>query len=208
LNGKDTKDTKDIDLGDINLNDLLGHPQDMSPSTYQYYNGIINRRIIFNDEVTDDIMESVVIPLMTMDTDGTGKPIEILINSCGGSVYAGMTLCHVIDTLKTKTTIRILAMAASMGSLIAMAGHNNSNVKVVCNPYSVFLIHAGSYYFEGSATQVKDSFEFQEKYEDIMTNYILSHSNITKEEYEKKTRYEWWLTAAEAKQHGIVDEVL
>lgn len=190
------------------LQELINSSAAADPAVYQYYRMLGNRCIIVNEEIGEGLIEKVILPLMEMDNDGTGEPIELILNTVGGVIYDGMMLCRVIENLKTPTTIRILSMAASMGALIAMAGHNNPNVKTVCYKYSVFLIHAGSYYFEGSAMQVKDSFRFQEHYETIISDYVLSHSTITEDEYKNKTRYEWWMTASDAFDYGIVDEVL
>ena len=60
----------------------------MDPSTYQYFKGLQDRRIVFNDEVDDRIVESVMLPLLEMDNDGSGKPITIVLNTCGGCTPA------------------------------------------------------------------------------------------------------------------------
>mgnify|MGYP004505117181 CR=1 FL=1 len=104
---------------------------------YQYYKNLENRRIIINEQIGDGLMESAVIPFMDMDNDGTGKPIEILISTIGGEIYNGFSLVDQIEKAKSPVTIHIMSMAASMGFLIAMAGHNNPNVKTVCNSFSV-----------------------------------------------------------------------
>jgi ATP-dependent Clp protease protease subunit len=192
----------------IDLTQLLNNPAELSPATYQYYKNLQERTLIINDEINIDIIESAVLPLLEWDNDGSNKPIKIYFNSNGGDVYYGMTLCNVIERLRCSTEIIVLSLAASMGALIAMASHNNNNVKTKCYPFSVFLIHSGSYYFEGSANQVRDSFKFQESYEEKLKNYILTHSTISEEIYEKQTRYEWYMTAENAKEYGIVDEIL
>ena len=87
----------------------------MDPSTYQYFKGLQDRRIVFNDEVDDRIVESVMLPLLEMDNDGSGKPITIVLNTCGGSLFDGMPLCDIIDNLKTPTTILVTGHAYSMG---------------------------------------------------------------------------------------------
>ena len=66
----------------------------MDPATYQYFKGLQDRRIVFNDEVDDRIVESVMLPLLEMDNDGSGKPITIVLNTCGGSLFDGMPLCE------------------------------------------------------------------------------------------------------------------
>lgn len=192
----------------IDLAELLASPQDMSPVTYQYYKNLAKRTIIFNDQVSADVVESVIVPLLEWDNDGTGKEINILISSVGGSVFDGLVLCDVIDRLKTKTKITVLGYTYSMAGLILMAGFNNPNVTKVCYPFSSALIHSGSSYIEGATNIVKDTFRFQEKFDEKIKEYIISHSKISKEEYEKNERYEWYMTSSEMLSFGLVDKVL
>lgn len=195
-------------MANVDIKDFLQEQIDLSPVTYQYYKNLQNRTLIINGEITCDIIESAVLPLIEWDNDGSEKPINIILNTNGGDVYSGMTLCSVIERLKCNTTITVLSMAASMGALIAMSGKNNPNVTTYCYPFSVFLIHSGSCYFEGSSNQVKDTMKFQEEYEIKLTEYILTHTTIPIDVYEKQTRYEWYMTASTAKEYGIVDEIL
>ena len=145
----------------------------------------------YDEEIKDGIVESAVLPLMDMDNDGSGKPIEIYLSTIGGDIYSGFSLVDASEKVKTPTTIHILSMAASMGLLIAMAGHNNPNVKTVCHPFSVGLLHSGSQYMEGTAHAVKDTFDFSQHYEDKIKQYILTHSNITDDLYNKIERKEY-----------------
>ena len=101
-----------------------------------------------------------------------------------------------------------MSMAASMGLLISMAGKNNPNVKTVCHPFSVGLLHSGSQYMEGSAHAVKDTFDFSQQYEQKIKNYILTHTSIDEELYNKIERKEFWMDADEMKKMGIVDEII
>lgn len=179
-----------------------------SPIIYQYYKNLLKRKIIINDEITSDLLENAVLPFMEMDGDGTGEPIEIILSTFGGSVYAGFALVDVIEKTKTPTTIHIISTAISMGILIAMAGKNNPNVKCVCHPFSVGLIHSGSTYMEGTTHAVKDTFNFSQHYEDKIKNYVISHTNIDEELYEKIERKEYWVDADEMLKLGIVDEII
>ena len=193
---------------EISLDDILKSSTNLDPKTYQYYKSLKNNKIIINDVIDDDIVENAIIPLLDMDNDENVKHIDIILNTSGGEVYSGMTLCSVIDNLKTDTTITILSKAASMGGLIAMAGRNNPNVRTLCYPFTVFLLHAGSYFFDGNANAARDSLKFQESYEDKIEDYVVSHSTISKELYEDKARIEWFFGAEMAKSLGIVDEIL
>lgn len=178
------------------------------PAMYQYYNQLQKRRIVINEELGDDLLELAVIPYIDMDNDGSGEPIEIMISTVGGEIYSGFNLIDQIEKAKTPTVIHIMSMAASMGTMIAMAGKNNSNVKTVCHPFSVGLIHGGSQYMEGSAHAVKDLFDFSQRYEDKIKQFILTHTNMDEDYYEKIERKELWLDADEMVKLGIVDEII
>ena len=178
------------------------------PVMYQYYKQLRNRIIIINEEIGDTLLETAVIPFMEMDNDGTGEPIEIIISTVGGEIYNGFNFIDMIEKAKTPTTIHIMSMAASMGLLISMAGKNNPNVKTVCHPFSVGLLHSGSQYMEGSAHAVKDTFDFSQQYEQKIKNYILTHTSIDEELYNKIERKEFWMDADEMKKMGIVDEII
>lgn len=190
----------------INLEKIISDATD--PCTYQYFKGLNERRIVFNEDVDDAIVESTMLPLIEMDNDGTGKPITIIINTCGGALFSGMPLCDIIDNLKTPTTILVLGHAYSMGSYFLMAGYNNPNVTKKCYKHSTALLHGGSSYMEGTSATVKDTFKFTERFEDRLRDYTLSHSKITPEEYERMERYEWYMDSDDMLKYGLVDEVI
>lgn len=193
---------------EIPLSDLVGDSSLPDPVTYQYYKNLKNRKIIINEEIGDNLLETATLPFIEMDNDGTGKPIEIVISTVGGEIYSGFNLVDQIEKAKSPVTIHIMSMAASMGFLIAMAGKNNPNVKTVCHPFSVGLLHSGSQYMEGSAHAVKDTFDFSQHYEEKIKNYILTHTKIDENLYEKIERKEYWMDADEMKRLGIVDEII
>lgn len=196
---------------DITLEELLAmlKPTGMpDPILYQYYRNLLNRKIVINEQIGDGLLETAILPFIEMDNDGTGKPIEIIISTVGGEVYNGFNLVDQIEKAKSPVTIHIMSMAASMGFLIAMAGKNNPNVKTVCHPFSVGLLHSGSQYMSGSAHAVKDTFDFSQHYEEKIKDYILSHTKIDEKLYDKVERKEYWMDASEMLRLGIVDEIL
>lgn len=187
----------------LNTNSCLPNTYD-----YQYYKGLTNRTILINDIIDDRLVENVMIPLLEMDNDGTGEPINIILNTRGGNIFTGMPLCDIIDNLKCPTTITVLTYAYSMGSIILLAGFNNPNVIKRCYKHSTALLHAGSTYLEGNSSSVKDTFNFNQKYEEKIKEYTLTHSNITEEEYNTMERYEWYMTSEDMLEKGLVDEIL
>ncbi len=192
----------------IPLSDLVTDTTLPDPTIYQYYKQLKNRRIIINAEIGDDLLEYATLPFMEMDNDGSNEPIEIIISTVGGEIYSGFNFVDQIEKAKSPVTIHIMSMAGSMGFLIAMAGKNNPNVKTVCHPFSVGLLHSGSQYMEGSAHAVKDTFDFSQHYEEKIKDYILSHTKIDENLYEKIERKEYWMDADEMKRLGIVDEII
>jgi len=192
----------------ISLSDIIASPENLDPVTYRYYKCLENRTIILNDEISSNIIEMAVLPLLEMDNDGSGEEITIILNSCGGEVYSGFSLVSAIERSASPIKIIIMGMAASMAALIAMSSYNKDNVKTVCSPYSVALIHSGSQYLSGSTHAVKDTFKFSERYEERIKNYILTHSLIDEEMYDKIERQEFWMDSDDMLKYGIVQEVL
>lgn len=178
------------------------------PIIYQYYKNLEKRKIIINEQISDNLLETATLPFIEMDNDGTDNPIEIIISTVGGEIYSGFNFVDQIEKAKSPVIIHIMSLVASMGFLIAMAGKNNPNVKTICHPFSVGLLHSGSQFMSGSAHAVKDTFDFSQHYEEKIKDYILSHSNIDADLYEKVERKEYWMDADEMKRLGIVDEII
>lgn len=175
---------------------------------YQYYRNLQKRKIIINEQISDALLETATLPFIEMDNDGSGEPIEIIISTVGGEIYSGFNLVDQIEKAKSPVIIHIMSMAASMGFLIAMAGKNNPNVKTICHPFSVGLLHSGSQYMSGSAHAVKDTFDFSQHYEEKIKEYILTHTKIDEKLYDKIERKEYWMDADEMVRLGIVDEIV
>lgn len=194
-----------------NILDDLGKLIDdnaIDPVQYQYFKNLAKRKLVINDEITSDIIETAILPLLEWDNDGTNKPIEIILSTVGGSVYDGFALVSVIEKLKTPTTITVLSMAASMGIYLLMAGYNNNNITVQCYPFSIGLIHSGEQIISGTGTQVKDMFKFNERYEEKIKNFVLTHSKINEDLYGQIERQEFWMSAEDMLKYGIVNKIL
>ena len=180
--------------------------------TNQQYEHLLKQRIIlFNDVCDANIVEKVIIPLLEMDNDGTGEIIKIYLSTNGGSVYDTLPLCNIIERLKTKTEVYVLGYAYSMGSLLLMSGYNNPNVTRYCYPFSTALIHGGSSFIQGTSKQVKDYYKFNEKFEERIKKFILSHTNdnFTEKDYQAiDDGREAYMDCDEMLHIGLIDEIL
>lgn len=178
------------------------------PLLVQYYSGIKKRTFYVTDEISEQTTNLITIPLLEADNDGTLEPITIYINTPGGSVHDGFTLVSAIQQLQSPTQVIVLGYAYSMGALILMAGHNNPNVVRKCYSFSTALLHGGSQLVSGSNSAVKDFFHFYEKFEKRIENFVLTHSKVTPEEYDKVDRYELYFDSDQMLELGLVDEII
>lgn len=174
----------------------------------QFENLLKHRIILINDIISNLTIDKIVMPLLQMDNDGTGEKITIYLNSNGGSTFDGLVLCNIIERLKTPTEVIVLGYAYSMGSIILMSGKNNPNVTRKCYPFSTALIHGGSVYIGGTSSQVKDYFKFNEKFEKRIADFIVSHTNLSEDDYAAIERYEAYMDSDEMLEKGLVDEII
>lgn len=191
---------------ELDLNALLNKGNLPDPIMYQYYKNLSNNTIVINDEINDNLLEFATLPLIEMNNNPEVESINIVLNTVGGDIYNGFAFVSELEKVTKPTTLRIVGMAASMGGLIAMA--KNPNLKVVCDKFSVGLVHSGSQYLSGSSHAVRDTFKFSERYEEKIKDYILSHTKITEEMYREIERQEFWLDANDMLKYGIVDQII
>lgn len=198
------KKNNDLDF----LQDVISYSQ-MDPQSYQYFYNLLKKRtIVFNEEVDVDIVENLIMPLLDFEKDDCEEPITLILATPGGSTLAGLSVCNIIDNYKKKLNIIIPNYALSMGFYITIAGKNNPNVKKYAYPYSFFLLHAGETGASGESGSVKDLICFYDKIDEQIQDYVLSHTSITKEEYLTHIRKQWYLTAKEAKDLGVIDYII
>lgn len=175
---------------------------------YQYFDALKNRTILFNDECNESITERLGIPLVKFNEDSSNDPVHLIINSEGGSVFSSLYICNIIDNYKKPLYIHVLGYALSMGFNLAIAGYKNPNVHKVCYPFSVFMMHSGSLSLNGTSAQTKSFMKFNEKLEAKIKDYILTHTTIDEETYDKYSDDDFWLTAEDALNYGVVDAII
>ena len=131
------------------------------------------------------------------------KPIKLYIHSPGGYLTSSFSI---IDSIKlSKTPVHTIAIGDvySGGFFIFLAGH-----KKYAYPHASFLYHEGSTANGGDANKFRNFAKFYEVQLEKLKQIVLKNSNITEEEYEKHIKDDWWLTAEEAVEYGIADEIL
>ena len=170
---------------------------------YTFFEHLKNREIIINQQIDDTIVERAIMQIIKWNQEDSNIPIKIYLNTVGGDLFLGMVLCEVIQKSKIPVHVYILGMAASMGALIAIAGH-----KTYAYEYSNILLHDGSTVLQGTSNKVKDTVKFYEEKDEQIKNFILNNTKITEEKYDEMADREWWMTAKTAKELGIIDEII
>lgn len=178
--------------------------------TYQYFNQLLNNRtVVFNSEVDENIIEAVYLPLKDFEDDDSEKPATLILNSSGGSVSDGFFLAHYLTSYKKKLNIIVTGYACSMATVLLAAGGKNDNITRKAFSCSYLLLHDG--YVALSASEAKtagDIMRWNEKIDDSIRDFIIEHTNITKELYDENARKQWFLTAVEAKDLNLIDEIM
>lgn len=168
------------------------------------------RRIYINYEIDESVIDNAVYKILRynrMDKDiprEDRKPIIIYLNTPGGSVVCGYALIDAILTSITPIYTVNQAMCASMGFLIFISGNKRYAME-----HSEFLMHDGFTSGFDSTAKMKDRMEFETNQLEKMTKeYIISHTKIREDLYNKQYRKEWYFLPDEGKEIGAVDYIV
>lgn len=177
---------------------------------YQYFHQMLdNRTIIFNGEISEDIVETLYLPLRDFENDDSDEPITIILNSVGGSVSDGFFLANYLASYKKKINLIVAGYAASMAAVILSAGGKNDNITRYCYPSTYVLIHDG--YVALSASEAKtanDIMAFNNLVDENIRKFIITNTNITEELYDSKARKQWFISAEEALELNLIDKIM
>ena len=182
----------------------------LNPVRYQYFNQLFNKRtILFNQDIDEDIIETVYLPLKDFEEDDSDEPVTLILNSPGGSVADSFFLAHYLSQYKKKLKVIVTGYAASMATTLLAGGGKNDNVHRVCYPSTFALIHDGLVAVPPSeAKTAADIMLFNEKVDKDIRAFILDNTNITAEQYDSQARHQWYISAQEMKELNLIDEIL
>ncbi len=173
---------------------------------FDIYSRLLKDRIIFlGTPIDDQIANLVVAELLHLESEEPDKDISIYINSPGGSVYAGLTIYDAIQFVRPDIQTTCVGIAMSMGALLLAGGTKGKRMAL---PNAKILIHQLSGGFEGQATdieiQAREVINVKRRLEEI----IAEHSCQPLERVSKDMERDYFMTAEEAREYGIIDRVL
>ena len=163
-------------------------------------------RIIFLGTQIDDYTANVIqAQLLYLDSSDPGKDISIYINSPGGSVYAGLGIYDTMQYISSDVKTICTGMAASMAAVLLVAGEKGKRFAL---NHSRVMIHQPMGGAPGQASDIEITAREIQKLKKELYTIISNHSGVPFKKVEKDSDRDYWMTSAEAKQYGMIDEVL
>ena len=174
--------------------------------SYDIYSRLLKDRIIFIGSGIDDYVSNLVIAqLLFLQMEDAKKDIHIYINSPGGSVTAGLAIYDTMQFVTCDVNTYCMGMAASMGAFLLCSGTKGKRFAL---PNSDIMIHQVSGGAQGTASDVERSVEFMYKLNRRLARIIAENTGKSEEQVRKDADRDYYMTADEAKEYGIVDEVV
>jgi ATP-dependent Clp protease protease subunit len=170
------------------------------------YSRLNLERILFlGQEVTDSLANSIVAAMLYLDSEDPGKPIYLYINSPGGSVTAGMAIYDTMQYIKSEVVTICVGLAASMGSFLLASGTKGKRLAL---PNSRIMIHQPMGGTRGQATDIEIEAREILRIRALLNNILAERTGQPLEKIEKDSDRDYFLSAEEAKEYGLIDQVI
>ena len=174
--------------------------------SYDIYSRLLKDRIVFlGGTVTDDLANLVTAQLLFLESEDPEREINMYINSPGGSVTAGLAIYDTMQFVKPPVSTLCVGQAASMGSLLLAAGAKGRRYAL---PHSRILIHQVSGGFEGQASDIEIHAREALRLREILNEILAHHTGQNVKKIEKDTDRDNFMSAAQAVEYGLIDEVI
>ncbi len=178
----------------------------LNVATMDVFSRLMMDRIIFlGVPIYDDVANIIQAQLLFLESADAKRDIQIYINSPGGSVYAGLGIYDTMQYVNPDVATICTGMAASMGAILLCAGEKG---KRSCLKHSRVMIHQPLGGVQGQATDIEITAREILKLKDELYQILADHTGQTKEKVNKDGDRDYWMTSQEAKDYGMVDEVL
>lgn len=166
---------------------------------------MMDRIIFLSTDVNEYTATVVQGQLLYLDSVDPGKDISIYINSPGGSVIAGLGLYDTMQHIKSDVSTICIGMAASMAAVLLVAGEKGKRLAL---PHSRVMIHQPIGGVQGQASDIEITAREILKYKAELYKIISDHSGMPVERIERDADRDYWMTAEDAKEYGMIDDIL
>ncbi len=173
---------------------------------FDIYSRLLRERIIFLGQAIDaDVANLVVAQLLFLDAEDPEKEIYLYVNSPGGSVTAGMGIFDTINQIRPHVCTICVGLAASMGAFLLSAGAKGKRMSL---PHSRIMIHQPLGGAQGQATDIEIQAKEILYHKQRLNELLAQHTGQPLERIEQDTERDFFMSAAEAKDYGLVDQVI
>jgi ATP-dependent Clp protease protease subunit len=178
----------------------------MNIATMDVFSRLMMDRIIFLGLPIDDYVANIIqAQLLFLDSSDSSKDIQIYFNTPGGSVYAGLGVYDTMQYITCDTATICTGIAASMGAVLLTAGTKGKRSAL---QHSRIMIHQPMGGAEGQASDIEITAKEIQKLKKELYEIIANHSGNKYDKVWKDSDRDYWMTAKEAKEYGMIDEVL
>ena len=173
---------------------------------FDIYSRLLKDRIIFLQGVIDDDSANLVVAQMLfLQFEDDKADIHMYINSPGGSITAGMAIYDTMQFVRPDVATYCIGQASSMGAVLLTAGTKGKRYAL---PNSDIMIHQVSGGAQGSASDVERTVEYMFKLKKRLIGILAHHTGRTEEQIQIDSDRDYWISAQQAKEYGLVDEVV
>ncbi|HZU53998.1 MAG TPA: ATP-dependent Clp endopeptidase proteolytic subunit ClpP [Holophagaceae bacterium] len=173
---------------------------------YDIYSRLLKDNIIFlGTEIDDSVANAVVAQMLFLESEDPDKDIQIYINSPGGSVTAGLAIYDTMQFVKNDIVTYCIGQAASMGALLMTAGTKGKRFSL---PNSRIMIHQPSGGARGQATEIEIAYKEIQRMKDMLNEILAKHSGQKLAKVAKDVDRDYFMSAAEALDYGLIDKVM
>lgn len=173
---------------------------------YDIYSRLLQERIIFLvGPINDAAANTVIAQLLFLEHQDPKKDIKIYVNTPGGSVTAGMAIYDTMQYIKPDVQTICVGLAASMGAVLLAAGKKGKRIAL---PNSEILLHQVMGGAEGQATEIEITAKQIIKIKNRLNQILAKHTSQSISKIENDTDRDFYLSADEAKEYGIIDEIV
>jgi len=174
--------------------------------SYDIYSRLLKDRIVFIGTAIDDhVANLVVAQMLFLQMEDPKRDINLYINSPGGSVTAGLAIYDTMQFVTCDVATYCVGIAASMGAVLLTAGTKGKRYAL---PNSDIMIHQVSGGAQGSASDVERTVEYMFKLKRRLIGILAHHTGRTEEQIQSDSDRDYWISAQQAKEYGLVDEVV
>lgn len=194
----------------------MGNPMNVVPMVidrqgsyeraYDIYSLLLKNRIIFlGTPINDQVANLIVAQLLYLSSEDPNQPINMYINSPGGSIYAGLAIYDTMHMIPSPVTTYAVGVTASMGTVLLASGTKGRRYAL---PHATVHMHPAASGAQGYTEDVRIAFREQERLQTQLFHLVGKHSGHSWKEIEEFFTRDRYMNAVEAKEYGLIDDIL